>query len=254
MEQNIIFKVVVIEDEEPARNLIRNFLKDCENIELVEECSDGFCGVKAINEHKPDIVILDIQMPKLTGFEVLELIEHKPVVIFSTAYDQYAIKAFDENAIDYILKPYSKARFIQAINKAIIAIEAQTGENAAAIDTISKISENKPEPLQRIAVKSGAKVFVLPINQIQFIEADGDYVKVHTRDSAFLKEKTMRYFETNLPKDEFVRVHRSNIININEISKIEPFDKDSHIVILKSGVNIKTSSNGYKALKQSLGL
>lgn len=251
--ENNKYRLIIVEDEEPARNLLKNFLKDCSEVELIEECSDGFAGVKAINELKPDIVILDIQMPKLTGFEVLELLEHKPAIIFSTAYDQYAIKAFDENAVDYVLKPFSKARLLQAIGKAVTSINAANPDNPIG-EVISTIVSDKAEPLQRIAVKSGSKIFVLPIQNIQYIEADGDYVKVHTRDNSYLKEKTMKYFENNLPTDEFVRVHRSYIININEISKIEPFDKDSHVVILKSGVSIKTSSNGYKALKQSLGL
>lgn len=252
MENKI--RAVIIEDEEPARNLIRNFLHDYEEIEIIEECSDGFSGVKAINELKPDIAILDIQMPKLTGFEVLELIEHKPIIIFSTAYDQYAIKAFEENAIDYILKPYSKARFLQAIDKAISKVGAIISKEGISNETINKISEGKQEKISRIAIKSGAKVFVIASNQIQFIEADGDYVKVYTKDKAYLKEKTMKYFESNLPSDEFVRVHRSHIVNINEISKIEPFDKDSHVLVMKSGTNIKTSANGYKALKLCLGL
>lgn len=251
--ENNKYRLIIVEDEEPARNLLKNFLKDCSEVELIEECSDGFAGVKAINELKPDIVILDIQMPKLTGFEVLELLEHKPAIVFSTAYDQYAIKAFDENAVDYVLKPFSKARLLQAIGKAVTSINAANPDNQVS-EVINNIVSEKAEPLQRIAVKSGAKIFVLPIQNIQYIEADGDYVKVHTRDNSYLKEKTMKYFENNLPSDEFVRVHRSFIININEISKIEPFDKDSHVVILKSGVSIKTSSNGYKTLKQSLGL
>ncbi len=251
--ENNKYRLIIVEDEEPARNLLKNFLKDCSEVELIEECSDGFAGVKSINELKPDIVILDIQMPKLTGFEVLELLEHKPAIIFSTAYDQYAIKAFDENAVDYVLKPFAKARLLQAIGKAITSINAANPDSQVS-DVINSILSDKAESLQRIAVKSGTKIFVLPVHNIQYIEADGDYVKVHTRESAYLKEKTMKYFEINLPTDEFVRVHRSYIININEISKIEPFDKDSHVVILKSGKNIKTSSNGYKALKQSLGL
>ncbi|MDD3124601.1 MAG: LytTR family transcriptional regulator DNA-binding domain-containing protein [Candidatus Kapabacteria bacterium] len=246
------FKLLIVEDEEPARLLLKKYVSEMDDIELIGECTDGFAGVKSINELKPDIVILDINMPKLTGLELLEVIEHKPAVIFSTAYDQYAIAAFEKNAVDYIMKPYSKARLRQALDKACKSIDA--GNAADAIDSLVKNEEPKAEPIRRVAVKNGTKIFVIPIEKVDFIEADGDYVKVHTGESTYLKEKTMRFFEMNLSPDEFVRVHRSFIINVNEISKVEPYDKDSHVVILRSGKQIKTSVAGYKALKNCLGI
>ncbi len=245
-------KTIIIDDEEPARNLIASFLKDFPEIKIISLCADGFEGVKQINELMPDLVFLDIQMPKLTGFEVVELIEHKPKIIFSTAFDQYAVKAFDANAVDYLLKPYSKERFKKAIEKVLAALE--NADVPADNKKINEIAEAQNETLHRIAIKSGTKIFVLPIEQIHYIEADGDYVKVHTKDNSYLKEKTMRYFENNLPQNEFIRIHRSYIINLNEIQRIEQFDKENHIVLLKSGANLKTSNAGYKALKAALSL
>lgn len=245
-------RTIIIDDEEPARNLIANFLKDFSEIEIIDQCSDGFQGVKQINELKPDLVFLDIQMPKLTGFEVIELIEHKPAIVFSTAFDQYAIKAFDSNAIDYLLKPYSKDRFAQALEKVLSSIKSN--ETPANSQQLAQIADNSKENLHRIAFKTGTKIFVLPIEQIHFIEADGDYVKVHIKDSFYLKEKTMKYFETNLPQNEFIRIHRSYIVNISEIQRIEQYDKENHAVVLKSGNVLKTSTAGYKALKQVLSL
>jgi two-component system, LytTR family, response regulator len=246
---------IIIEDEEPARNLIKNFLSEIEEINILCECSDGFEGVKAINELKPDLIIMDIQMPRLTGFEVVELIEHKPEIIFSTAYDQYAIKAFEFNAIDYLLKPYTKDRFSQAINKAVSTINSKDDSSAKKINSLVNNAENiSNEYLYRIAIKTGIKIIVLPSSSIQYIEADGDYVKIHTKETSYLKEKTMKYFETHLSPSEFIRIHRSYIVNINEIARIEQFDKENHVVILKKGDTLKTSTGGYKLLKQALSL
>lgn len=245
---------IIIEDEEPARNLIKSFLSEIEDINLLCECSDGFEGVKAVNEKKPDLIIMDIQMPKLTGFEVVELLEHQPAIIFSTAYDQYAIKAFESNAIDYLLKPYTKDRFRQAINKAIAVINTKDESESKKISSMMNNLEPSTEYLHRIAIKTGIKIVVMPVAGIHYIEADGDYVKIHTKESAFLKEKTMKYFETHLNPKEFIRIHRSYIVNINEIARIEQFDKESHVVILKKGDTLKTSTGGYKLLKQALSL
>ncbi len=245
---------IIIEDEEPARNLIRNYLSEIEEINLLCECSDGFEGVKAVNELKPNLIITDIQMPKLTGFELVELLDHKPEIIFSTAFDQYAIKAFESNAIDYLLKPYTKDRFRQAISKAINAINAKDDSSIKKIDSLVNSEDNNIEFLHRIAIKTGIKIIVIPTTSIQYIEADGDYVKIHTKESAYLKEKTMKYFETHLSPSEFIRIHRSYIVNLNEIARIEQFDKENHVVILKKGDTLKTSTGGYKLLKQALSL
>lgn len=231
--------------------LVRKFLEDFSEIEVLGECADGFAAVKSINEHKPDLIFLDVQMPKLSGFELLEIIEHKPQVIFTTAYDSYAIKAFDENAVDYLLKPFSRERFADAVRKVMSRIASQDEQNYT--DVIA-LAEEKTEILQRIAVKSGSKIEIIAVGDIIYLESEGDYVMIHTKTGKFLKEKTMKYFEQHLDRDTFIRVHRSYIININEISRIELFEKESYIIKLKSGEQVKASSSGYKALKDALKL
>ena len=246
-----MIRTLIIDDEEPARMLVRKFLEDFSEIEVLGECADGFTAVKSINEHNPDLMFLDVQMPKLSGFELLEIIEHKPHVIFTTAYDSYAIKAFDENAVDYLLKPFSRERFADAVKKVVGRIASQTEQN---FTEVIALAEEETEILQRIAVKSGSKIEIIAIGDIVYLESEGDYVMIHTKEGKFLKEKTMKYFEQHLDPDTFIRIHRSYIININEISRIELFEKENYIVKLKNGDQVKASSSGYKALKDALKL
>lgn len=244
---------IIIDDEEPARNIIKQYLISFPSIEIIGEYADGFSGLKAINELKPELVFLDIQMPKLTGFELLELIEHKPKIIFSTAFDQYAIKAFEANAIDYLLKPYSKERFIIAINK-VFEREKNSLENEIKIKSIVNTINERPDYIARIAVKSGNKIDVIATDDIIYLEAEGDYVMIYTPNDSYLKEKTMKYFETHLDNHQFIRIHRSFIVNINEIVRLEHYDKENYLAILKNNVKLKVSSNGHKLLKQVLHL
>jgi two-component system LytT family response regulator len=244
-------KAIIIEDEEPARQLIKSYLKGNLDIEIAGEFSDGFNGVKAIDEIKPDLVFLDIQMPKLTGFEVLELVTHKPVVIFSTAFDEYAIRAFEINAIDYLLKPYSKERFDQALFKASTLIR-KNDRQPQILQNLLDSNEENPEMLYRIAVKTGTKVHLIPVEDIYSIEAEGDYVKIVTKDTFYLKEKTLKYFETHLEPEQFVRIHRSSIVNVVEIARIEYYDKETHIVFMKNNSKLRASTTGYKLLKSKL--
>jgi two-component system, LytTR family, response regulator len=248
-----MIRVLIIEDEEPARKLVRTFLEGFSQIEIIAECSDGFAGVKAINELKPDLIFLDIQMPKLTGFELLELIEHKPLVIFTTAYDQYAIRAFEANAADYLLKPFTRERFSDAVEKALIKI-SQTPPQVVKTEGIIQAHDEKEELLQRVAVKSGSKIHVVSVDHVSHIEAEGDYVMLHTKEGKYLKEKTMKYFESHLDPKQFSRIHRSCIVNVNEILRIDHYDKESYSVVLKNGAQLRASINGYKQLKSLLNL
>ena len=192
-------------------------------------------------------------MPKLNGFEVLELISHKPAVIFSTAYDEFAIRAFEANAIDYLLKPYSKDRFQQALNKAIASIRNNASSGQSILPLLKSIEENS-EILNRIAVKTGTKVHLIPISEIKYIEAEGDYAKIVTHDNFYLKEKTLKFFDAHLDPAQFVRMHRSYIVNVAEINRIEYYDKESHIVFLKDNTKLRASTAGYKLLKSKLHL
>lgn len=246
-------RAIIIEDEEPARDLLKNFIAKYNGIELEGECPDGFCGTKMINEYKPNLVFLDIQMPKLTGFEMLELIDYKPVIIFTTAYDQYAIRAFEMNAADYLLKPFSFDRFRQAVDKAIEKIKLQKDESMVHEALIKNVEESQ-EYLERIAVRTGQKIVVIPVNEIIYLEADGDYVGIHTREGRYLKEKTMKFFEAHLNPAQFVRVHRSFIANVSEILQLEHYDKENYVVKLKNNAILKASSSGYKRLKDVLNL
>jgi two-component system LytT family response regulator len=242
-----MIKVIIVDDEALARDLIRHYLQSYP-IVIAGEADNGFDAMKLIRDLQPDLLFLDVQMPKLTGFEMLELIDSPPEIIFSTAFDQYAIRAFELNAIDYLLKPYSKERFNIAMQKALSRLAA--GKSPAGLPTLNA-SLSAPDVLTRIAVKDRQQIHVVPVDNIVYIAADGDYVKLHTENNAFLKEKTMKYFEENLPK-QFIRIHRSYIVNVNEVSKIELYEKESYRVYLKNGVILKASSGGYKALKEAV--
>ncbi|SHF03189.1 two component transcriptional regulator, LytTR family [Mariniphaga anaerophila] len=242
-------RTIIVEDEELARNLLKSFLEDVDNIELIAECENGFEGVKAINEMKPDLVFLDIQMPKITGFELLELLDHKPHIIFATAYDQYALKAFEYNAADYLLKPYSKDRLVEAIGKVAERIKTEGSDS----DIAEKVSEYpKEEPLDRIVVKDRYKIHIIPVDQVRYIESMDDYVMIYTPENRYMKQKTMKYFENTLDPKNFVRIHRSYIVKVEEIQEIQQYEKESYIVILHDKTKLKVSKTGYKNLKDIL--
>ena len=210
----MIMRVVLIDDEPLARSVVNEYLRSWTDFEIVKECNDGFEGVKAIAQHEPDLIFLDIQMPKINGFEMLELIEQPPSVIFTTAFDEYAIKAFEEHAVDYLLKPFTKERFDKAVQKwmdqRVVTLPKQNTKQL--LDHIQNSSLRN----ERVVVKTGTKIKIIPVNDILFLAADDDYVKIHTSEGSFLKNKTMAYFEKLLGEDDFVRVHRSYIVRINE--------------------------------------
>ncbi|MDR0714960.1 MAG: LytTR family DNA-binding domain-containing protein [Bacteroidales bacterium] len=242
--------VVVVDDETLARDLIRHYLSMYPDMEVVGEADNGFDALKLIREKQPQLIFLDVQMPKLTGFELLELMENPPPVIFSTAFDRYAIRAFEMNAVDYLLKPCSKKRFDAALRKALSQLATGMTEQPSLQSLRETVSSPAGE-LTRIAVKDRQQIHVVPIDDIDYIEAEGDYVKLHTGKKIFLKEKTMKYLEENLPS-QFIRIHRSYIVNVNRVSKIELYEKESYRVYLKDGILLKASSGGYKALKEAV--
>ncbi len=244
-------RTIIIDDESLARDLVKTYLSQNEQIEVLGEYSDGFQGLKAINELQPDLIFLDVQMPKLTGFELLELLDKPYNIIFTTAYNEYAIKAFEHNAVDYLLKPFSQDRFSDAISKGVSRLHNQP-EKSNTIDKLKEHQDNNREELNRIVVKSRNKIDIIPVEDIRYFEAQDDYVMIYTKDGHYLKQKTMKYFETHLSPKEFCRIHRSYLIRIKEISKLEPYEKDSWMLILKSGEKLKVSKNGYKLLKQQL--
>ncbi len=243
---NTKITAIIIDDEKLARDLIRNFLQQFETIEIIDECENGFDGIKSINENNPDLIFLDIQMPKLNGFEMLELIEDNYNIIFTTAYDQYALKAFDVNAIDYLLKPFSKERFNEAVNKVIEKIN--NSEKPIGKKQLPELFSTD-EKLKRVVVKKNNKIVIIPVDRIKYLEAQDDYVNIVTPDGSFLKQNRMKYYEEHLP-NSFIRIHRSYIANLNDIKEITLLEKESHIVILKSGDKLPVSKSGYKLLKE----
>lgn len=244
-------KLIIIDDEPLARSIVKEYLQAYPDIELVQECGDGFEGVKAIQQHQPDLVILDIQMPKINGFEMLELIENPPAVIFATAFEEFAIKAFEAHAIDYLLKPFSKERFIKAIDK-WRATEKQLQRNRTSelLDTVSTTLQQQ----NRIVLKDNGKIKIIPMAQIQYFEAADDYVKIHTADGVFLKNKTMQFLEQKMDAAQFIRIHRSYMVNVHLISRIDPYEKEGHLAILSIGVRLPVSKSGYTRLKAALGI
>lgn len=244
-------KVVIIDDEMLARSIVKEYLQKHPQLEVMAECGDGFEGLKAIQQHQPDLIFLDIQMPKINGFEMLELIEHPPAVIFATAFDEYAIKAFEAHAIDYLLKPFDQDRF----DKAIIKWMEQKSVNAEKVtQDLLETASLSPAQSQRVVVKNGSKIKIIPAHDILFLEAADDFVKIHTPEGYFLKNKTMNHFEQTLDKNQFVRSHRSYIINIQQITRIDPYEKDSHVAVLRTGTKVPVSRSGYGKLKTVLGI
>jgi len=207
--------------------------------------------VKAIQQVQPDLIFLDIQMPKINGFEMLELIDNPPQVIFTTAFEEFAIKAFEAHAVDYLLKPFSKERFDKALQKLL----SQKGSTINPVQ-LEKLEEATKMPVQsnRIVVKDGGKIKIIPVAQIQYLEAADDYVKIHTAEGVFLKKKTMQYFEDSLQLQQYIRIHRSYIVNASLITRIDPYEKDSQIALLSNGVKLPISKAGYIKLKEVLGI
>lgn len=244
------YKCLIIDDEDNARQLLKTYLAAIPVIDIAGECADGFEALRAINTIQPDIVFLDIQMPKLSGLEVLEVCDHNPVVVFSTAYEEYAIKAFEMNAADYLLKPYSAKRLEQAVEKAITQVQ----KTASAAGLAAGVRSQLPETLQRIVVKTGQAIEVIPVDHIQYIKAEDDYVMVYTPKGKFLKQMTLQYLENHLEADSFARVHRSYIVKIQEIARLEPWGKESWVIVLKDRTQIPVSQSGMRNLKTKLGL
>lgn len=244
-------KVVIIDDETLARSIVKEYLHAHPSLEVIQECGDGFEGLKAIQQHRPDLIFLDIQMPKINGFEMLELIDEPPAIIFTTAFDEYAIRAFEAHAVDYLLKPFDQERFDRAIRKWMDQRSTATENTTKELLEMASLS---PAQNQRIVVKNGAKIKIIPVHEVYFLEAADDFVKIHTQEGYFLKSKTMQHFEETLDAQHFVRSHRSYIINVQQITRIDPYEKDSHVAVLRSGAKVPVSRSGYGKLKEVLGL
>jgi len=243
------WKALIVDDEELARRLLREMLAQHPEIEIAAECGNGMDAVKAAAEHKPDLLFLDVQMPKLTGFDVLELIERENVgVIFVTAYDQYAMKAFDVHAVDYLLKPYSRERFEAALER------AKSQKPAKAVDPGELAASARPagQYSERIVVKDGTKVTLIPVAKLDYAEATDDYVTLVSEGKKHLKQQTISGLELALDPALYVRIHRSYVVNLERVARIEPYGKDSKVAVLTNGAKLPVSRAGYARLKELL--
>jgi two-component system LytT family response regulator len=243
-------RVVIADDEELARSLVREYLSESPDIQIVAECANGFQAVKAVTELKPDLLLLDIQMPRLDGFEVLELIGHDTNVIFITAYDQYAIRAFEVHAVDYLLKPFSAERLAEALKRAREKIARGEPTSPAALSADARPPGTRPD---RILIRDGGDVHVIPTPKIDYVEAQDDYVCYRAEGKRYLKQQTLADVEAALDPARFVRIHRSYILNVDRLAKLELYAKDSHSAILRDGTRLPVSRSGYSRLNSMIG-
>ncbi|NMM48968.1 LytR/AlgR family response regulator transcription factor [Marinigracilibium pacificum] len=244
--------VLIIEDENPAIEILKYYLKNIEGINIVGIAQDGFEGIKMIRELSPDLIFLDIHMPKLNGLEMIELVDNLPEVIFITAYDHYAVKAFELEAIDYLLKPVEQERLVSALSKA--RNRMNSGEKMNYSNLQESVMKDQNEVLNRVAVKQGSKVYVFPVDEIVCFTADDDYVNIIHESGKFLKQTSLKYLESVLPIDQFYRIHRSTLVNADFIDRIEPLEKQQYVLFTKTGEKLSVSKNGYSLLREKLGL
>jgi two-component system LytT family response regulator len=242
-------RVIVVDDEPLARAVVREYAAAHPGVEIVAECANGFEAVKAATELSPDLMFLDVQMPKLSGFEVLELIGRSVPVIFTTAYDQYALNAFEVHAIDYLLKPFSAERFAEALTR---ARERLAAREAMPVEALVDETRGRQTPLERVLIRDGSKVHVLPIDSIDYVEAQDDYVAFHVAGRSYLKDQTLVAVEGLLDPARFVRIHRSYLLNIDRIARVELYAKDSRVAILRDGAKLPVSRAGYARLAKLL--
>jgi two-component system LytT family response regulator len=243
-----VLRVLIVDDEEPARMAVRAGLAQVGDVEVVGECANGFEAVKAVADAQPDVVLLDVQMPKLDGFEVLELIGHTVPVVFVTAYDEFALRAFEVHAVDYLLKPFTDSRLAAALDR-VRQRSAPVSPDPVALGTAAR---RPGQPLERIVIRDGAQVHVLPVDRIDYVEAQDDYVAFHTGGKTLLKEQTLGDLESRLDARRFVRIHRSYLLNIERLARVELYAKDSRLAILSDGTKLPVSRSGHQRLQELL--
>jgi len=240
---------VIVDDEDLARRILCEYLAAFPEVVVTAECANGFEAVKAVGESKPRLLFLDIQMPKLNGFEVLELIDHNLSVIFVTAYDEYALRAFEVHAVDYLLKPYSRERLAEALDHAKRRLRS---EEPSSLPQLIAESRKRSSPLERILVRDGSKVHVISTKKIDYLEAQDDYVCIRSEGKEYLKQETLTGLEKNLDPQQFVRIHRSYVLNLERLERLDLYTKDNRIAILSDGEKLPVSKSGYARLKPLL--
>ncbi len=246
-------KAMIVDDEDLARHYLREMLSHHGDIEVIAECSNGFEAVKEVSSRRPDLLFLDIQMPKLDGFEVLDLLDPGIAVVFVTAFDSYAIRAFEVHAVDYLLKPFSEKRFEEALSRARLRIGASPAPPAPEATELAAAARPPSEFLCRIVARDGANIHIIPVEKVDYVEAQEDYVLLKTAGKGILKRQTISSLEASLDPDRFVRIHRSLLVNIERIARIEPLKRDSKVVVLRDGTQLPVSRSGLDRLKALLG-
>lgn len=243
-------RVVIVDDEPLARGVIREFLRAHPGVEVVAECGNGFDAVKAVSELAPDLIFLDVQMPRLSGFEVVELLGREVPVVFTTAYDQYALQAFEVHAVDYLLKPFNEERFAEALSRARARLAARG--DAGGLDALVTEARQRQGVAERVLIRDGAQVHVIPVEKIDYVEAQDDYVCFKADGRQYLKDQTMAALEGTLDPGRFVRIHRSYLLNIERIARVELYAKDSRVAVLRDGTRLPVSRAGYARLAKLL--
>lgn len=248
-------RAIIVDDEPQARESISHLLKEVDDVVVVAQCDNGLDAIKAISRHQPDLVFLDIQMPELNGFEVAEKLdaEKAPFIVFVTAFDEYAIRAFDINAVDYILKPYDDERFYQSLDKARERIDTRSTIGQQEIAHLLKVYNNSKEDILRnLTVRSGNKIVFIEDRTIEWIEAADQYCNIHSSKGDYLVRESMRYYEEKLDPNLFFRAHRSSIINLSKIKELQPFKKGRYVVVLQSGQLVELGSSKLETLKKRM--
>ena len=243
-----MIRTVIVDDEPLARQIVREFLTADEEFEIVAECANGFEAVKAVSAHDPDVVFLDIQMPKLDGFEVLALLDRSPVIVFATAHDEYALRAFEVHALDYLLKPFSEERFRAVLQRVRQQLAVRERPPVAGL-----ASSLRQKPLQRVVVRADdGTIEVVPAARIDYVEADDDAIVIVTAGRRLRKQQPIGELAAELDPDRFVRIHRSYLLNIERLEKVELYAKDSRVAMLRDGARLPVSRAGYARLKELL--
>lgn len=242
-------RAIIVDDEKPARDLVREHLSQRTDVEIVDECRNGFEAIRSASKLDPDVLFLDIQMPKLDGFEVIELLDSDPLVVFVTAFDDYAVKAFEVHAVDYVLKPVNRERIDAVVDR--LHERLKTHERP---DVEGLRSDLRQPPIDRVAVRDGDAIEVLPVARLEYVEAQDDYILLVGGDRRLRKLQTMAEIEELLPSDRFIRIHRSYIANIEKIDKVETYAKDSRVAIMRDGTKLPVSRSGYGRLREKIDL
>ena len=245
-------RAAIVDDEELARQILREYLAAHPDIEIVAECANGFEAVKAIAEQKPDLVFLDIQMPKLDGFEVLELVGSAAEIVFVTAYDNYAIRAFEVHAVDYLLKPVGAERFEAALERARERLNGKSPHQVVPAADLTAAARPPSQYLERVPVRDGTRVFIIPVAKLDYAEAQDDYLALVSDGKKHLKQQTIGSLESGLDPSRFMRIHRSYIVNLERVARLEPYGKDSHVAVLTNGTQLPVSKSGYARLRSFL--